>query len=495
MEIYIEKINFSINQYLIKDFKIVFQDDKNQLYSSAILKNYSHFFEQMLKSNFIEQKERKCKLLIEYNIFQMFYSIINGEKVLIPYSEINTFLYLLDFLQIKKNIIIEIENTFITQMNGKFCDCINLDFLQSRYHNIFNSTVKYILEMKNLRSEIIDCKPEISKKIYFNDKEKNSCYNDENNKIFCKPEHIFCNENYILLLQKLPSTSSSHSGNTIFCLLDNENLDIIDGKYLSYTYTNCIEIYKNNIFINDKIFKYDKNKNIISESNFLNKKLPGKIEFILPYKEKIFYITSQCFFPEDKEHCIYSTDVLTKKKEYISNLFYTHIIDFKIFDNRIVYIDNNISYQPSINRLRTIENKILKTDACCMFPLNNILILITLKYHKTSYFEIVNKNIEKIKSFSIEKHLDIKKQQIDIIDQLIVIGDKNYLYFYNYQKNNVKLEYQEKVKGHIISVKFYHSEIKKISCELNIIYKLLVGFELSGIKTYKIDYKYFLDTQ
>ena len=94
MEIYIEKIIFSINQYLIKDFKIVFQDDKNQLYSSAILKNYSHFFEQMLKSNFIEQKERKCKLLIEYNIFQMFYSIINGEKVLIPYSEINTFLYL-----------------------------------------------------------------------------------------------------------------------------------------------------------------------------------------------------------------------------------------------------------------------------------------------------------------------------------------------------------------------------------------------------------------
>lgn len=76
MEFYVEQFNFPVNQYLIPNFKIIFQDNKNQLYSSAILKNYSHFFEQMLQSNFVEKKEKKSKLSIEYSIFQIFYSIV-----------------------------------------------------------------------------------------------------------------------------------------------------------------------------------------------------------------------------------------------------------------------------------------------------------------------------------------------------------------------------------------------------------------------------------
>ena len=265
--------------------------------------------------------------------------------------------------------------------------------------------------------------------------------------------------------------------------------------YLSYEYTKCSNIWNNKIFINGKVFPYFKNKTINFENILMNKKIPGNIDEMFIHENKIYYVTSQYSFPEDTEKYIYSEDLLNKKKEYLCNLFYTEIFDINMFNNKIVYIENdNISYQITKNKLSNIDKKLFETNATCLFPLDNILFLLTLENPNPIYFEIINKDFKIIKSFFLENHINITKQQIDIIDQVIVIGDKDYLYFYNYLKDTVNLEYNLKTKGNIISVKIYHSEIKKISDKLISKYKILVGFNTLGITCYEINYIYLLDT-
>ena len=351
--------------------------------------------------------------------------------------------------------------------------------------------------MQKLRSEIIECKLKISKYVWFwgilNDGINEN--NEDKLKIECNAEYILCSRKYILLLQKLPPTSSSHKGNAVFCLLDMENLNIMDGKFLPYLYTNCSNIWCNKVFVNDKVFSYSKNENIILENRLKNEILPGQIEKMCIHENKMYYVTSQYSFPEDTVKYIYSEDLLNKKIEYLGNLYYTEIFDFNMFNNKIVYIENNnISYQVTKNKLSTIDKKLFETNATCLFPLDNILILLTLENQNPIYFEIINKDFKIIKSFFLENHINIKKQQIDIIDQVIVVGDKDHLYFYNYQKDNVDLKYKIKTKNNIISVKIYHYVIRKLSNQLIAKYNILVGFDGLGVSSYDIGCIYFLDT-
>ena len=65
-----------------------------------------------------------------------------------------------------------------------------------------------------------------------------------------------------------------------------------------------------------------------------------------------------------------------------------------------MYIENNnISYPVTKNKLSTIDKKFFETSATCLFPLDNILFLLTLEYQSPVNVEIVNKDFKKIKSF------------------------------------------------------------------------------------------------
>lgn len=497
MELLVIDLNNPIISYCSKDLTITFYQKKCKIYSSTILKFYSHFFEKMFSSNFKEKNKKKCNLLIDVNTFDYFYKIITGEKIYLPYLQINNLLYLLDFFQIKKKYITKIEKSFSKQIKNELILNINIDFIQNRFPVFFNKIIKYILEIKYLQYKSIKHNLIINKFIFFygtlNDGINEN--NEDKLKIECNAEYIFCNQTYILLLQNLPPTSSSHKGNTVFCILNIDNLNVMDGKYLPYLHTNCANLWNSNIFINDKVFPYSKNKTINFENILMNKKIPGNIDKMFIHENKIYYVTSQYSFPEDTEKYIYSEDLLNKKIEYLCNLFYTDIFDINMFNNKIVYIENNnISYQITKNKLSTIDKKLFETNATCLFSLNNILFLFTLKYQSQVYVEIVNKKFKKVKSFLLENHIDIKKQQIDIIDQVIVIGDKDHLYFYNYQKDNVDLEYKIKTKNNIISVKIYHSVIRKISNQLIAKYNILVGFDGLGVSSYDIEFIYILDT-